>query len=242
MPGIDGMELLRRIKKLYPTTEVIIVTAETTLEAAIETLKIGAFDYILKPFNLNELVAAVTKVLEYARLRRKEAIFRETTYLYQLTAEMSKTNFKEDLLKFILDKAANALNADSGSILIYIQERSTLKLMSFFGTEIQDEVEIKMGDKIVGWVAQNRQPLLINDPRTLPQFKQLPIRTNIVSSIIIPFVKHDVLFGVICLNRLKDVTNTQFTQHDLESLETFATHATLILALHHQQKMGSAEE
>ncbi len=85
MPQYDGNELLKKIKKSYPFTEVVIITAEATIEAAIESLMNGAFDYILKPFNLTELTAAVKRSLEYTNLRRKENIFSETTSLYQLS-------------------------------------------------------------------------------------------------------------------------------------------------------------
>ncbi|MHB9155232.1 MAG: response regulator [Endomicrobiales bacterium] len=236
MPGIDGMELLRRIKKLYPTTEVVIITAEVTIESAIESLKLGAFDYILKPFNLSELVSGVKRAIDYSQLRRKENIFRETTYLYQLAQEISKTHSKEDLLKFILERAAQVLNADSGSILMHIPERDTLKLMSCYGFDAPLGSEVKMGERIAGWVALNRKPLLLIDPNDLPQFKGWAVRKDIASSIVAPLIKHDTLLGVVSLNRFVNLTNVKFTPHDLESLELFAIHSALIIALHRENR------
>lgn len=55
MPGIDGIEVLRRIKELQPTVEVIMLTGHSTLETAISGLKLGAFDYLTKPCNISEL-------------------------------------------------------------------------------------------------------------------------------------------------------------------------------------------
>jgi DNA-binding response OmpR family regulator len=55
MPGFDGIEVLRRIKELAPLVEVIMLTGYSTLDAAIRGLRLGAFDYLTKPCDINEL-------------------------------------------------------------------------------------------------------------------------------------------------------------------------------------------
>jgi DNA-binding response OmpR family regulator len=55
MPGIDGIEVLRRIKELQPIVEVIMLTGHSTLDSAITGLKLGAFDYLTKPCDIKEL-------------------------------------------------------------------------------------------------------------------------------------------------------------------------------------------
>lgn len=55
MPGIDGIDVLRRIKELGPLVEVIMLTGHSTLDTAIRGLKLGAFDYLIKPCDINEL-------------------------------------------------------------------------------------------------------------------------------------------------------------------------------------------
>ncbi|MBI4961836.1 MAG: response regulator [Desulfomonile tiedjei] len=59
MPGMDGIAALREIKKAHPITEVIMLTGHATVESAIEGMKLGAFDYLMKPCDLDELVAKV---------------------------------------------------------------------------------------------------------------------------------------------------------------------------------------
>ena len=56
MPGISGAETLKKIKKLSPLTEVIMLTGHATVNTAMETIKMGAFDYIPKPVKLDELI------------------------------------------------------------------------------------------------------------------------------------------------------------------------------------------
>jgi DNA-binding NtrC family response regulator len=160
MPGIDGIKLLKKIKENSPGTEVIIITGQATIETAVESLKGGAYDYILKPFNISELVAATQKCLDFSKLRRQENIFRETTYLYQLTQEATRTKSEKALLEFILERMAKAMNADAGSIYIIIPEQEKLIPMAIYGDYGADrEAELKIGERIAGWVAGERKPL-----------------------------------------------------------------------------------
>jgi DNA-binding NtrC family response regulator len=64
MPGIDGFTLLTEVKDKYPSTEVIIITGFGSIKSAVEAMKKGAFDYITKPFNLDELVLKIKKIEE----------------------------------------------------------------------------------------------------------------------------------------------------------------------------------
>lgn len=68
MPVMDGMEALRKIKSKYPLVEVIMLTGHATVETGIEGMKMGAFDYLMKPCNADELVE---KVQEAAAKKRQ---------------------------------------------------------------------------------------------------------------------------------------------------------------------------
>ena len=68
MPEMDGMELLAQVKRLDPKLPVVMMTAFATIETAVEAMKKGAFDYIMKPFKAEEIDVVVTKALEYRRL------------------------------------------------------------------------------------------------------------------------------------------------------------------------------
>ncbi len=69
MPGIDGFELLKRVKKHAPDTEVIIITAHGTVDRAVEAMKAGAFDFITKPFEFDVLRLTIERALERRHLR-----------------------------------------------------------------------------------------------------------------------------------------------------------------------------
>lgn len=70
MPGISGMDVLPLMKKENPATQVIMVTAFSTIENAVEAMRKGADDYITKPFKINELRMTVRKCLEQAKFKR----------------------------------------------------------------------------------------------------------------------------------------------------------------------------
>lgn len=71
IPGTDGMGILREIKVRNPEIPVIMMTAYATVRTAVEAIKAGAFDYILKPFDLDELRLTMEKALEFADLRQE---------------------------------------------------------------------------------------------------------------------------------------------------------------------------
>jgi DNA-binding NtrC family response regulator len=77
MPGVSGIELLKQVKALSPETEVVMLTGEGTIETAVEAMKIGAFDYLLKPFPLTELELICQKAFETAALRKENLQLKE---------------------------------------------------------------------------------------------------------------------------------------------------------------------
>ena len=70
MPGMDGIETLREIKKAHPLVEVIMLTGHATVETGIEGMKLGAFDYLMKPCDIEQLMAKVQEAK--AKKRRHE--------------------------------------------------------------------------------------------------------------------------------------------------------------------------
>ncbi|MGM0596005.1 MAG: sigma-54-dependent transcriptional regulator [Myxococcota bacterium] len=84
MPGIGGMELLKKVKVLNPETEVLVITAHGTIDSAMEAVRAGAFDYIQKPFKMAEIELAVLRAIEQNILRREN---------YSLKQELDARNF-----------------------------------------------------------------------------------------------------------------------------------------------------
>ena len=78
MGGSDGMDVLRTTRALHPTTAVILMTAFGSVNTAVEAMKIGAFDYIQKPFEIEEMEVKIEKALEMRRLKNELDYLRGT--------------------------------------------------------------------------------------------------------------------------------------------------------------------
>ena len=77
MPGIDGLEGLKRFKQKVPEIPVVVMTAFATVETAVDAMKAGAFDYLKKPFEPEELEMLIGRAVEHGRLRRDNRRLRE---------------------------------------------------------------------------------------------------------------------------------------------------------------------
>lgn len=78
MPGLNGIELLARIKSMSPDTAVLMMTAFSAAEQAVDAMKLGAYDYISKPFKVEEIKVLIRNALEKTDLKRENSILRET--------------------------------------------------------------------------------------------------------------------------------------------------------------------
>ena len=78
MGGSDGMDVLRTTRALHPTTAVILMTAFGSVNTAVEAMKIGAFDYVQKPFEIEEMEVKIEKALEMKRLKHELEYLRGT--------------------------------------------------------------------------------------------------------------------------------------------------------------------
>jgi DNA-binding NtrC family response regulator len=85
MPGMDGIQLLRKALAIDPNLVGIIMTGQGTIPSAVEAMKIGAFDYVLKPFNLQTLLPILTRAMDVRRLRLENVRLRQ--YVERLSYE-----------------------------------------------------------------------------------------------------------------------------------------------------------
>ena len=78
MPQIDGMDVLRHLKKAKPTVPAIMITAYASVKQAVEALRLGALDYLTKPFDIEELKVLVANGLEHRRLLEENRLLKQT--------------------------------------------------------------------------------------------------------------------------------------------------------------------
>lgn len=100
LPRLDGLSLMKRLRAGNIDTDVIVITGYGTVENAVECMKAGALDYLIKPFTVEQLQVAVRKALEHRELRkraREREFYRELSYIDSLTGVYNRRYFDEAL-------------------------------------------------------------------------------------------------------------------------------------------------
>ncbi|HAH07866.1 MAG TPA: sigma-54-dependent Fis family transcriptional regulator [Elusimicrobia bacterium] len=106
MPGMPGLDVLRRIKEAAPETLVLIITGHPSVSSAVEAMKLGAYDFLPKPFTPEEMLSILGRALEKRRLSMENAVLREelTTVLKEAPMVGSGAGMRE--VRALIDKVA----------------------------------------------------------------------------------------------------------------------------------------
>jgi response regulator RpfG family c-di-GMP phosphodiesterase len=112
MPRMGGIELLDAIGTAAPSALTVIMTGFGTVETAIDAMKRGAYDYILKPFKVEEVIRVVQRGLEKQRLAAENLRLREAVSLYKVSEAIAASLSLEEVLATIGDTAINEIKAD----------------------------------------------------------------------------------------------------------------------------------
>jgi len=111
MPGMDGLTLLARVREMSRDTAVIMVTAFSTAEQAVEAMKLGAYDYIAKPFNVEEIKIIVRNALDRRSLTRENLRLKEEVQgRYSFSGLIGKSKKMRDVYTLIEKVAASTAN------------------------------------------------------------------------------------------------------------------------------------
>ncbi len=115
MPGMDGLTVLKEIKRINREIDVVIITAYGTIETAVEAIKVGAIDYITKPVELDELLILVDRVAEHRRLIRENELLKQELGKTGVTAE--RIIYKSPQMVELINMASRVA-ASRASVLI----------------------------------------------------------------------------------------------------------------------------
>ncbi len=102
MPEMDGMTLLQEVRRLSPDTSVILMTAFGSIDSAVQAIKAGAYDYLAKPFKMDEIIVVVRRAMEERRLRAEvQALRAEVSTKYQFSNILGKSKPMRELFALI---------------------------------------------------------------------------------------------------------------------------------------------
>jgi two-component system response regulator AtoC len=115
LPGVDGIELLRTIKHEAPATTVIMMSAYHVVERAVEAMKLGAYDYLVKPFHLADMVGTMKRASELLSLRVRVS---ETIETAQGRYNFGRIRTENPAMREVLEVARKAAETDRTTVLI----------------------------------------------------------------------------------------------------------------------------
>lgn len=118
MPNMGGLELLQAIAKHTPNVVTVIMTGFGTVETAIDAMKRGAYDYILKPFKVEEVVHTIRRGLEKQKLTAENLRLKETLSLYKVSEAIAASLSIEEVMHTVTDAALHEVDADQVSIVV----------------------------------------------------------------------------------------------------------------------------
>ncbi|NIN92905.1 response regulator [bacterium] len=230
MPGIDGIGVLKAVRKEYPQSDVIIMTAYGTIENAVEAMKLGAYDYITKPFKIDELGILVKRCLEKQRLAREVDELKEVVNLYEVSKAIGSLMDLDQLLSRVIKLATDTLGADGGSIMLFEKETGKLIVRAAAGRR-EDMVmgkKLDIGERVAGYAAEKSEIVKIDGSlKDDPRFCNLEQFDGIQSGITIPLVRKDKLFGIINVHRTEK--KDAFTKKDVDLLSIFAAQSAIAI-------------
>lgn len=126
MPGLDGTTLLRAGLEIDPHLVGIVMTGQGTVPTAVEAMKNGAFDYVLKPFKLNAILPILARAISVRRLCMENVQLEETTAVYELSQAVAFSLDSNTILNKVADAVLQQCEADEVSILLQTPKRDGL--------------------------------------------------------------------------------------------------------------------
>lgn len=136
MPVMGGEEILGIVRKTYPDIPVIIITGHGTVDTAVVCMKSGAYDFITKPFQIDQFLLTITRAAEKRRLEQKAIQLKEKNMrnLYDLNLEKSR-------LKAIINRMANGVMVTNRNLEVVLHNPALMRLMEM-STEIENPAPI----------------------------------------------------------------------------------------------------
>ncbi len=217
LPGMDGVELLEKIREKSPETAVIMITAYATLENSIKALNLGAYSYLTKPLNIDEVKVHIRRVIENLLLsEERDNLLVETkkwASQLQVIAEMARSinasHDMKELLKVVYREMTNVIDYTGISIFILDPENSIIEEMTVVSGEVK--VQILPGGKViknhaVGWVLRVQEPLVTEKLMENSPFQdeRTKLKEGYRSRVIVPLMLKGDASGALALESRKE--------------------------------------
>lgn len=236
LPDISGLDLLRLIAQEGYDVPVILMTAHGSESIAVEAFRLGARNYLIKPFSDSEARAVIDQALRERRLRRdKERLtaslqqrVKELTVLYRIGKSVTGLMDQEQLLERIVEAGVFITQAEEGFLLLHDESQNELYLRAAknLGEQRAQSLRMPIDDTLAGQVFRTSKPIRLDQIRVGTALK---VKTGfLVRSILqVPLMVGDQVKGVLAVDNR--VAERAFSENDEYLLATLADYAAIAI-------------
>jgi putative nucleotidyltransferase with HDIG domain len=227
MPGMSGVDLLKQIKERNRSVPVLLTTGFPTLDTAIEALKLGAYDYLTKPFHLEEIGEKIKRALASRRLEEENLLLTNLVSLHEVTKVLNATHELYELQHKVLDYCARLSKSDGGALMFFDGKANLIFLET-----VGDAFEKSFWNQepilnIARGVFDTAEPAIVSSmsPQLTVAGQAGSPGDVIESYMAFPLKTPNKIMGILNLVRRKG--QQQFSTLDLEIINVLASQASI---------------
>ena len=242
MPKMTGLQVLKALQQRQYDIPVILMTVHGSEEIAVQAFRLGVKDYIIKPFEVETMLAAIDRALTERRLRAERAQLtqqilkinkqlgnkiRELSALYAIGQSVTSLLNLEELLNRIVEAAVFVTGAEEGSLLLVDKDTGELYLRAArnLGDKFARGFRLKVERSIAGQVVKTGQPVL----QSTQDEEMLKVKTGyLVKSLVnVPLKAKNRVIGVLAVDN--KISPKPFTDNDVILLSALADYAAIAI-------------
>jgi signal transduction histidine kinase/DNA-binding response OmpR family regulator len=243
MPKMGGLELLETLRDKELIIPTILMTFHGSEGTAVRAFRLGARDYIIKPFAIDEMLQAIDRALTESRLRQErdkltqtvlkvnqqlENRVQELRFLYGIGRSVTSLKDLQQILNRIVEAAVYLTDGDEGSLMLIDEETGELYLRAARGLHEKNarEFRVKMRDSIAGQVVRTGRPVMIGGQNQDDSFK---VKTGyfVKALLNVPLKVMDRVIGVLAVNN--KTTVRAFSERHLNLLMALGDYASVAI-------------
>ena len=243
MPQMGGLELMESLREKGLDIPAILMTFHGSEGTAVRAFRLGARDYIIKPFAIDEMLNAIDRALTESRLRQErdgltqtvlkvnqqlESRVQELRFLYGIGRSVTSLRNLEEILNRIVEAAVYLTEADEGSLMLVDPSSGELYLRAArgMGDKSSKSFRLKIDDSIAGQVVRTGRPVMIGGVNKDDSFK-LTTGYFVKAMLNVPLKATGRVIGVLAVNNKE--TLQAFTDRHLNLLMALADYASIAI-------------
>jgi len=226
MPNINGLDVIRHVRINNKEIPIIVITGHGTLDIAIDSLRLGAQGFILKPFTPAELRTAVTEALEKTRLLSENIRMRALMPLFEVSKEIIGEVDTKVLFKLLVDTTVREIRPDRVCLALLDEESGSLRVKEAYGasSDYIDKFENVYSQELLDLIFKDMKPVFISPNAQLPPELEKAVKIeDIAHGICFPLTTRGKITGLISVCRTSK--ERPFNSSDIELISVLSGQA-----------------